>query len=53
MESSERLIPGLVSVTFRKLAPAAIVELAVKAQLRSIEWGGDVHVPHGDVRAAT
>jgi 3-dehydroshikimate dehydratase len=53
MGSSERFIPGLVSVTFRALTPEEIVALAVKAQLRSIEWGGDVHVPYGDVRAAT
>jgi sugar phosphate isomerase/epimerase len=52
MESSERFIPGLVSVTFRALAPEEIVALAVEAKLRSIEWGGDLHVPHGDLRAA-
>lgn len=52
MENSERFIPGLVSVTFRSLSPEAIVALAVQARLRSIEWGGDVHVPHGDLRAA-
>lgn len=53
MGSSDRFIPGLVSVTFRKLSPEAIVGLASKAQLRSIEWGGDVHVPHGDLRRAS
>jgi len=52
MASSERFIPGLVSVTFRALKPEQIMALAVQAQLRSIEWGGDVHVPHGDLRAA-
>lgn len=40
---------GLVSVTFRKLAPAEIVALVRKAGLRGIEWGGDIHVPHGDL----
>ncbi len=40
---------GLVSITFRKLAPAEIVVLVRQAGLRGIEWGGDVHVPHGDV----
>lgn len=43
---------GLVSVTFRKLAPADVVQAAVHAGLQGIEWGGDVHVPHGDVAAA-
>lgn len=42
------LVPGLVSVTFRRLAPAAIVDLAVRAGMRAVEWGGDVHVPVGE-----
>lgn len=41
--------PGLVSVTFRKLAPAEIVALVKKAGLKGVEWGGDTHVPHGDL----
>lgn len=45
--------PGLCSVTFRALAPEEIVVLAASAGLEVIEWGGDVHVPPGDVvRAA-
>jgi 3-dehydroshikimate dehydratase len=36
------LIPGLVSVTFRQLAPREIVQLAAAAGLRGIEWGGDI-----------
>ena len=44
--------PGLVSVTFRGLPPDAIVELCRQNRLSSIEWGGDVHVPHGDERTA-
>ncbi len=39
------LIPGLVSVTFRKLSREEIAGLMVKAGLSAIEWGGDVHVP--------
>lgn len=39
---------GLVSVTFRKLPPSKIVELARDAALEGIEWGGDVHVPPDD-----
>lgn len=46
------IIPGLTSITFRPLEPEAIVELASEAGLKSIEWGGDVHVPHGDTAAA-
>lgn len=43
------MIPGLVSVTFRQLSPAEIVALTVDAGLAAIEWGGDVHVPVGDL----
>jgi 3-dehydroshikimate dehydratase len=43
---------GLVSITFRKLQPSEIVQLVAKAGLDSIEWGGDVHVPHGDIKIA-
>ncbi len=40
--------PGLVSITFRKLSPQEIVSLVSGAGLSCIEWGGDIHVPHGD-----
>ena len=43
---------GLVSITFRKLSPAEIVALATRAGVKGIEWGGDVHVPHGDLKQA-
>lgn len=43
---------GLVSITFRKLPPEEIVELVRKAGLAAVEWGGDVHVPHGDIARA-
>ena len=43
---------GLVSVTFRKLSPAQIVQMVSQAGLDGIEWGGDVHVPHGDMELA-
>jgi sugar phosphate isomerase/epimerase len=46
------LIPGLVSITFRKLAPEEIIRLVANAGLQSIEWGGDIHVPPGDVARA-
>ena len=45
--------PGLVSVTFRQLSPESIVEICVKSGLQAIEWGGDIHVPPGDVRVAS
>lgn len=48
-----RIRPGLCSVTFRALTPEQIIALAADAGLEAIEWGGDVHVPPGDVvRAA-
>lgn len=43
---------GLVSVTLRRLSPADVVVLAGRAELTAIEWGGDVHVPHGDLHRA-
>ena len=44
--------PGLVSITFRNLLPTEIVALVTKTGLKGIEWGGDVHVPHGDLEQA-
>jgi len=46
------IYPGLVSVTFRQLAPSAIIDLVAQTQFTSIEWGGDVHVPHGEIATA-
>ena len=43
---------GLVSVSFRQLVPEQIISLVKKAGLDGIEWGGDIHVPHGDLSAA-
>lgn len=39
------MIPGLVSVTFRRLKPRDICELCEKTGLKAVEWGGDIHVP--------
>ena len=44
--------PGIVSVTFRSLDIKSIVSLSEKAGLWVIEWGGDIHVPHGNIEAA-
>ena len=38
------IIPGLCSVTFRPMKPLDICKLSQQAGLKSIEWGGDVHV---------
>ena len=43
---------GLVSITFRELSPRQIVDLVVQAGLEDVEWGGDIHVPHGDIARA-
>ena len=43
---------GLVSISFRSKSVEEIAREAQKAGLCAIEWGGDVHVPHGDVKAA-
>lgn len=45
--------PGLVSITFRKLSPNAIIDLSREAGLAGIEWGADVHVPPGEGRIAS
>ena len=45
-------IPGLCSITFRKLTVAQIVALVKKSAVKAVEWGGDVHVPHGDLAKA-
>ncbi len=41
-----------MSVTFRKLSPVEIVALAKRTGLVGIEWGGDIHAPHGDLARA-
>lgn len=43
---------GLVSISFRKLSVEEIIKLVHEAKLTHIEWGGDVHVPHGDLETA-
>lgn len=43
---------GLVSVTFRSLSVPDIIDLAVEARLDVLEWGGDIHVPAGDIAHA-
>lgn len=43
---------SVASVTFRKKSVFEIAALARRAGLDAVEWGGDVHVPPGDMRAA-
>jgi sugar phosphate isomerase/epimerase len=44
--------PGLVSISFRPLDTTQIIDMVKKAGLKGIEWGGDIHVPHGDLETA-
>ena len=46
------LIPGLVSISFRKRTPEELIADCAKLGLKTVEWGGDVHVPHGDLARA-
>lgn len=43
---------GLVSISFRQHSVEEVARAARNAGLEAIEWGGDVHVPHGDREAA-
>lgn len=52
MATTSDIVPGVASITFRKLTPEEVIDLAKRAKLRGIEWGGDVHVPHGKLRLA-
>jgi len=40
---------GLTSVTFRQLGYREIIELTKMGGLDGIEWGGDIHVPEGNI----
>ena len=46
------LLPGLVSISFRSRTPAELLAACRRAGLQGIEWGGDVHVPHGNLEVA-
>jgi len=52
MSHRGRIRSGLVSITFRTLSREQIVIATVDAGLEAIEWGGDVHCPHGDFVAS-
>lgn len=44
---------GIVSISFRRHTACEILTAAQAAGLDTIEWGGDVHSPHGDIKAAS
>ncbi|MBK5288667.1 MAG: TIM barrel protein [Acidimicrobiia bacterium] len=44
--------PGLCSVTLRAVPVDEVARVAGECGLAGIEWGGDVHVPPGDLVAA-
>ncbi len=44
---------GLTSISYRPCSVEEIIALAEKSKLTGIEWGGDIHVPAGDVPTAT
>lgn len=46
------IFTGLTSVTFRRRKREEIIRLVKKAGLDGIEWGGDIHVPHGNISIA-
>lgn len=46
------LYSGLCSITFRQLTIDEVIALCQKAQIDGIEWGGDIHVPPGDIETA-
>ncbi len=52
MATRDRWLAGLCSVTLRAQSIAEVVAIAVDAGLEAVEWGGDVHVPPGDLAAA-
>ena len=43
---------GLCSITHRQLKVEEVIDLAIACGLEGIEWGGDVHVPHGEITLA-
>ena len=43
---------GMTSVTLRHLSWQRVLHCAAEAGLSGIEWGGDIHVPPGDIELA-
>ena len=42
---------GFTTVTFRKKSRREICEIAIKNDIKYIEWGGDIHLPPNDINA--
>lgn len=47
------LIPGLVSVTFRKKTANEIISLCKKVGFKGVEWGENAHVFPGDTKSSS
>lgn len=43
---------GITSITFRTMKPPEIIRFSEMQSLDGIEWGGDVHVPPGNLKRA-
>lgn len=43
---------GLCSITYRQKSIDEVIEVCQRAGVQGIEWGGDVHVPPGDLELA-
>ncbi|MBO5287045.1 MAG: sugar phosphate isomerase/epimerase [Clostridia bacterium] len=43
---------GLVSISFRKKSITELIKATKESGLEYIEWGGDVHIPMGNVKLA-
>jgi sugar phosphate isomerase/epimerase len=52
MDARGAIHGGLVSVTFRQLKPREVLRLIGQAGLETVEWHGEAHVPHGDLKTA-
>lgn len=52
IRSTPSIRPGLCSITLRESSVDEVIALAAATGLESIEWGGDVHVPPGDIDTA-
>ena len=44
--------PGLCSVTLRQFSVEDIIRFCRDLGIKAVEWGGDIHVPHGDLKTA-
>lgn len=52
MNENNKKTTGLCSVTFRGKTPRQVISLAKESGLDCIEWGGDIHVPAGELENA-